>query len=78
MNTPKKKKIEEQNRIEKTRDFFKKIIDTKGIFHVKMGKIKYRNNMDLTEADEEVARIHRSTVQKSFNDPDNQMMWSLT
>ena len=47
----------------KTRDLFKKIRDTKGTFHEKMGLIKDRNGMDLTEA-EEVARIHRGTVQK--------------
>ena len=50
----------------KTRDFFKKIRDTKGAFHAKMGKIKDRNGMDLTEAEdvkEEVARIHRKTIQ---------------
>ena len=45
------KEIEENNRIGKTRDFFKKIRDTKGIFHAKMGSIKYRNGMDLTEAE---------------------------
>ena len=43
-------KKEENNRIGKTRDLFKKIRDTKGIFHVKMGAIKDRNGMDLTEA----------------------------
>ena len=48
----------------KTRDLFKKIRDTNGIFHAKMGSIKDRNGMDLTEAGEEVARIHRRTVQK--------------
>ena len=48
----------------KTRDLFKKIKDTNGIFHAKMGSVKDRNSMDLTEAEEEVARIHRSTVQK--------------
>ena len=48
----------------KTRDLFKKIRDTNGIFHEKMGSIKDRNGMDLTEAEEEVARIHRRTVQK--------------
>ena len=47
----------------KTRDLFKKIRYSKGIFHAKMGSIKYRNGMELTEA-EEVARIHRRTVQK--------------
>ena len=45
------KDIEENNRMGKTRDLFKKIRDTKGIFHAKMGTIKDRNGMDLTEAD---------------------------
>ena len=45
-------KIEETNRIEKTRDLFKKIRDTKGIFRAKMGSIKDRNGMDLTEAED--------------------------
>ena len=44
------KKIEENNRMGKTRDLFKKIRDTKGIFHAKMGTIKDRNGVDLTEA----------------------------
>ena len=44
------KEIEENNRIEKTRDLFKKIRDTKGTFHAKMGTIKDRNGMDLREA----------------------------
>ena len=57
------KEIEENNRMGKTRDPFKKIRDTKGTFHAKMGSIKDRNGMDLTEA-EDVARIHRRTVQK--------------
>ena len=43
------KEIEENNRMGKTRDLFKKIRDTKGTFHAKMGKIKGRNGMDLTE-----------------------------
>ena len=46
------KKIEENKRMGKTRDIFKKIRDTKGIFHAKMGLIKDRNGMDLTEAEE--------------------------
>ena len=46
------KKIETDNRIGKPRDLFKKIIDTKGIFHAKMGSVKDRNGMDLTEAEE--------------------------
>ena len=45
------KEIEENNRIGKTRDLFKKMKDTKGTFHTKMGSIKDRNGMDLTEAD---------------------------
>ena len=51
----------------KTRDVFRKIRDTKGTFHAKMGSINDRNGMDLREAEaeaEEVARIHRRTVQK--------------
>ena len=43
------KEIEKNNRMGKTRDFFKKITDTKGIVHAKMGTIKVRNSMDLTE-----------------------------
>ena len=60
------KEIEENNRMGKTRGLFKKIRDTKGTFHVKMGSIKDRNGMDLTE---EVARIHRRTVQKRSSQP---------
>ena len=52
----------------KTRDLFKKIRDTKGRFHAKIGSIKDRNGMDLTEA-EEMARIHRRTVQKRSSQP---------
>ena len=46
------KEIEENNRMGKTRDLFKKIRDTKGTFHAKMGSIKDRNAMDLTEAED--------------------------
>ena len=46
------KETEENNRLEKTRDLFKKIRDTKGTFHAKMGTIKDRNGMDLTEAED--------------------------
>ena len=46
------KEIEENNRMGKTRDLFQKIRDTKGIFHAKMGTIKDRNDMDLTEAED--------------------------
>ena len=46
------KKIEENNRMGKTRDIFKKVRDTKGIFHAKMGSVKDRNGMDLTAAED--------------------------
>ena len=60
------KEIEENNRVGKTRDLFRKIRGTKGNFHAKMGTIKNRNGMDLTEAEDvrEVARMHRRTIQK--------------
>ena len=48
----------------KTRDLFKKIKDTKGIFHAKMDSIKDRNGRDLTEAEDIKKKIHRRTVQK--------------
>jgi len=54
------KEIEENNRMGKTRDFFKKIRDTKGTFHAKMGSIKDRNGMDLTEA-EDIKRGGKNT-----------------
>ena len=59
------KEIMENNRMGKTRDLFKKIRDTKGTFHAKMGTIKDRNSKDLTEARDlkNMARIHR-TIQK--------------
>ena len=62
------KEIEENNRMGKTRGLFKKNRDTKGIFHAKMGSIKDRNSMDLTQAEDikEVARIHRRSIQKRF------------
>ena len=59
------KKIEENNRMGKTRDLFKKTGNNKGRVHAKMGTIKDRNGKDLTEAEEEEgARIHRRTTQK--------------
>ena len=60
------KEIEENNRMGKTRDLVKIIRDTKGTFHAKMGSIKDRNGVDLTEA-EEAARIHGRTVQKRYS-----------
>ena len=64
------KEIEENNRMGKPRDLFKKMRDTKGTLHAKMVSIKDRNGMDLTEAEilEEVARIHRC-VQKRPSQP---------
>ena len=60
------KEIEENNRMGKTRDLFKKIRDTKGTFNTKMGTIKDRNGMDLTEAEDIKKRWqeYRKTVQK--------------
>ena len=61
------KEIEENNRMGKTRDLFKKVRDTKGTFHAKTGSIKDRNGMDLTEAEDikkRWARIHRRTIHK--------------
>ena len=56
------KEIEENNRIGKTKGLFKKIRDTKGTFHAKMGSIKDRNGMDLTEAVEKAMAPHSSTL----------------
>ena len=56
------KEIEESNRMGNTRDFFKKIRDTKGTFHAKMGTIKDRNRMDLAEAAEKAMAPHSSTL----------------
>ena len=56
------KEIEENNRMGKTRALFKKIRDTKGTFHAKMGSIKDRNGMDLTEAVEKAMAPHSSTL----------------
>ena len=55
------KEIEEDGRMGKTRDFFKKIRDTKGTFHAKMGSIKDRNGMDLTEAEDIKKRCQEYT-----------------
>ena len=58
------KEIEKKNRMRKTRDLFKKIRDTKGILHAKMGKIKDRNGMDLTEAEDIKKRWQEYTEEK--------------
>ena len=55
------KEIEENNRMGKTRDLFKKMRDTKGIFHAKMGTVKDRNGMDLTEAEDIKKRWQENT-----------------
>ena len=55
------KEVKENNRLGKTRDLFKKIRDTKGIFHAKMGTIKDRNGMDLTEAEDIMRRWQEYT-----------------
>ena len=68
------KEIEENNRMGKTRDLFKKIRDTKGTFHAKMGSIKDRNHRDLTEAEDIKKRWQEYTEElykKDLHDPDN-------
>ena len=68
------KEIEENNRMRKTRDLFKKIRNTKGTFHAKMGSIKDRNGMDLTEAEDVKKRWQEYTEElckKDLHDPDN-------
>ena len=68
------KEIEENNRIGKARDVFKKIRDTKGTFHTKMGSIKDRNGRDLTEAEDIKKRWQEYTEElykKDLHDPDN-------
>ena len=68
------KEMEEKNRVGKTRDLFKKIRDTKGIFHAKMGSIKDRYGLDLTEAKDIKKRWQEYTEElykKDLDDPDN-------
>ena len=67
------KEIEENNRIGKTSDLFKKIRDTKGAFHAKMGSVEDRNGMDLTEAEDIKKRWQEYTelYQKDLHDPVN-------
>ena len=67
------KEIEENNRMVKTRDLFKKIRDTKATFHAKMGTIKDRNGMDLTEAEDIKNRWQEYTelYKKDLHNPDN-------
>ena len=74
------KEIEENNRLEKTWDLFKKIRDTKGTFHEKMGLIKHRNGLDLTEAEDIKKRWQEYTelYKKIFMTQIITMLWSLT
>ena len=68
------KEIEENNRMGKTRDLFKKMRDTKGTFHAKMGSIKDRNGLDLSEAEDIKKRWQEYTEElykKDLHNPDN-------
>ena len=68
------KETEESNKMRKTRDFFKKIRDTKGTFHARMGTIKDRNSMDLTEAEDVKKRGQEYTEElykKDLHNPNN-------
>ena len=68
------KEIEENNRMGMTRDLFKKMRDTKGTFHAKMGSIKDRNGMDLTETEEIKKRCQEYTEElykQDLHHPDN-------
>ena len=68
------KEIEEKNRMGKTRDLFKKIRDTKGTFHAKLGSIKKRNGRDLIEAEDIKKRWQEYTEElykRDLHDPDN-------
>ena len=75
------KEIEENNRMGKTRDLFKKMRDTKGTFHTRMGSIKDRNGMDLTEAEDIKKRWQEYTEElckKYLQTQIITMVWSLT
>ena len=71
------KEIEENNRMEKTRDLFKKIRDTKRAFHVKMGSIKDKNGMDLTEV-EGIKKRWQEYTEKIFMTQITMVVLSLT
>ena len=75
------KEIEENNGMGNTRDLFKKMRDIKGTFHAKMGSIKDRNGVDLTEAEDIKKRWQEYTEElykKDLHDQDNHVVWSLT
>ena len=68
------KEMEDNNRMGKTRDLFKKIRDTKGTFHAKMGSIKDKNGMDLTEAEDirkDSKNTQKNCTKKDLHNPDN-------
>ena len=71
------KEIEEKNRMGKTRDLFKKIRDTKGTFHAKMGTVKDRNSMELTETDD-IKRWQEYQKNCTVKVQITMMVWSLT
>ena len=72
INSRLNREIEENNRMGKTRDLFEKIRDTKGTFHAKMGLIKDRNCMDLTEDIKKVRQEYTEELyKKDLHDPDN-------
>ena len=72
-NSDQCKQIEENNRMGKSRDLFKKVRDTKRTFHIKMGTIKDRNGMDLTEAEDMKKRQEytEELYKKDLHDPDS-------
>ena len=74
------KEIEEDSRMGKTRGLIKKIRDTKGTYHAKMGTIKDRYGIDLTEVEDIKKRWQKYTelYEKDLNGPDNHNVWSVT
>ena len=72
------KEIEENNRMGKIRDLLKKIRYTEGIFHAKMGTIKGRNGMDLTESKDIYKNTEKNYTKKIFMTQITTMVWSLT
>ena len=74
------KEIEEDNRMGKTRDLLKKIRDTKGTFHAKMGSIKDRNGVDLTEAEDIKNTIHSNiyTIKQQYTESENEVAQSCS
>ena len=70
--------MQENNRMGKTSDLFKKIRDTKGTFHAKMGRIKNRKGKDLTEVEEIKKNIQNNYTKKVLMTWTTMMVWSLT